>query len=74
MGTFLLFYPDPHLSHPCPAREHGRHHIPSAHIFIRPDVGFPNPNRLLLSCTSAAIETFPLVPGETSSPLEGVKS
>lgn len=59
MGTFLFLHPDPHLTHPCPAQEHSRHHTPSSHIFISQDVGFPNPDRLPLSCTSPAAETFP---------------
>lgn len=74
MGTLLLSHPAPHLSRPCPAQEHSGPHTPSSHIFIRPGASFPNPNGLPPSCTSPAVETCPLVPGETHSPLEGVKS
>lgn len=64
------------LTSPTPAQPKSTADItPPAHtFFISQDVGFPNPDRLPLSCTSPAAETFPLVPGETSSPLEGVKS
>lgn len=51
LGMDGAFAPPPPL--PSPRAE--QYHTPSSHIFIGPDVRFPNPNRLPPSCTSPAV-------------------
>lgn len=60
------------LPHPCPAQEHSNTTY-SVHTSLLDQMwDFQTQTGCL--CTSPAIETLPLVPGETSSPMEGVKS